>query len=144
MSKKTARLATRLHWSAWVILGLVLLNGGWMAFDGGRAIIVGDYVTPRTGQFAGQLGPWSNIVQAVGVDPRSGLMKSIFLVYGLAYIGATTAFLLGVSRARWGVLMLAVLGLWYLPFGTLINVLVIVLLMLPPLRRIASSGGRAI
>jgi hypothetical protein len=51
------RFATRLHWTAWLIAALVLLNGGWMAFDGGRALMLGDYVTPRTGQFAGQLGP---------------------------------------------------------------------------------------
>ena len=31
---------TSLHWSAWIVAGLVLLNGGWMAFDGGRAILL--------------------------------------------------------------------------------------------------------
>ena len=41
------RFDTSLHWSAWVVAALVLLNGGWMAFDGGRALVIGDYVTPR-------------------------------------------------------------------------------------------------
>ncbi len=33
------RFDTSLHWSAWVVAALVLLNGGWMAFDGGRALL---------------------------------------------------------------------------------------------------------
>ena len=119
---------TNLHWSAWVVAGLVLLNGGWMAFDGGRAVVVGDYVTPKTGHLAGTLGPWSKIVDAVHIDPRSTLMKSIFLLYGLAYLAVTAAFLLGVTSARWAIVVLAVLGLWYIPFGTPINLLVMILL----------------
>jgi hypothetical protein len=131
------RFATRLHWTAWVVVVLVLLSGGWMAFDGGRALIAGDYVTPQTGRFAGQLGPWSGVVETVGIDPRSSLIKVVFLVYGMAYVAVTATFLLGATRARWGILTAAALGLWYLPFGTVINILVIILLLLPPLRRLA-------
>ena len=132
------RFDTSLHWSAWVVAALVLLNGGWMAFDGGRALVIGDYVTPRTGQLAGTLGPWSRVVEAIGIEPRSTLMKSMFLSYGLAYLAATAAFLLGTSRAWWAILFLAVLGFWYIPFGTLINLIVLTLLLLPHLR---SVGG---
>jgi len=124
-----------MHWTGWIVAALVVLNGGWMAFDGARALIVGDYVTPKIGQYAGQLGPWSRVVQAVGIAPRSTLMKSIFLIYGLAYLIAMAAFMLKAAWAWPAMLDLAVLGLWYLPFGTLINVVVIVLLLLPPLRR---------
>ena len=134
------RFDTTKHWTAWVVVGLVLLNGGWMAFDGGRALIVGDYVTPKTGLLAGTLGPWSKIVEAAGIDPRSALMKSAFLVYGLAYLVATAALVLGASAAWWSVLVLAVLGLWYIPFGTLINIIVIILLLLPPLRSSIMRG----
>ncbi len=95
------RFDTSLHWSAWVVAALVLLNGGWMAFDGGRALVIGDYVTPKSGQLAGTLGPWSRVVQTVGIDPRSTLMKFMFLSYGLAYLAATAAFLLGTSTAWW-------------------------------------------
>jgi len=130
---------TTLPWSAWVVAGLVLLNGGWMAFDGGRAFLVGDYFTPKTGQLAGTLGPWSRIVEAVGIGPRSTLMKSIFLTYGLAYLASTAAFLLGMPPARWAIVILAVLGLWYIPFGTLVNIIVITLLFLTPLRSVGAS-----
>ena len=34
-------------------------------------------------------------------------------------------------RAWWGILLMAVLGLWYVPFSALINIVVIVLLSLP-------------
>ena len=112
------RFDTTLHWTAWVVVALVLLNGGWMAFDGERALIVGDYVTPRTGRLAGTLGPWSKVVAAAGIGPRSTLMKSVFLFYGLTYLVLSAALVLGASLAWWGVLVLAVLGLWYIPFGT--------------------------
>lgn len=119
---------------AWLVMGLVLLSGGWMAFDGGRALIVGDYVTPSRGEMEGQLGPWSRLVEAVGIAPRSTLMKSIFLVYGLIYLGLALALVLGNQDAWLPLTIVAILGLWYIPFGTLLNVIVIVLLMLPALR----------
>jgi len=120
-----------MHWTGWLVAAFVVLNAGWMAFDGARALIVGDYVTPKTGQYTGQLGPWSKVVQAVGIEPRSTLMKLIFVIYGLAYLLAMVAFMMKVSWAWTAMITLAALGLWYLPFGTLINVIVIVLLMLP-------------
>ena len=62
------------------------------------------------------------------------MMKWIFVAYGLAYLACTGALVLGESQDRWGILVMAVLGLWYIPFGTLINIVVIVLLLLPSLR----------
>ena len=115
-------------------MGLVSLSGGWMAFDGGRALIDGDYVTPSGGEMAGQLGPWSSLIKAVGIAPRSTLMKSIFLIYSLIYLGLALALGLGSPWAWPPLLVVAILGLWYVPFGTFLSILVIVLLMLPALR----------
>ena len=130
---------TDLHWTAWLVVALVLFNGGWMAFDGGRAIIVGDYITPRSGPHAGALGPWSKLVTTVGIEPRSMLMKTLFVVYGLGFVGLVGVFVLGVSKAWWALLVVAGLGLWYVPFGTVINAIVITLLLLPPLRAVPSG-----
>ncbi len=130
---------TDLHWTAWLVVALVLFNGGWMAFDGGRALITGDYVTPREGPHVGALGPWSKVVTIAGIEPRSTLMKSLLLVYGLAYVRLAGAFVLGVSKAWWALLVVAGLGLWYVPFGTVINAIVITLLLLPPLRAVPSG-----
>jgi hypothetical protein len=122
----------------WVVLALALVEGGWLAFDGGRALVVGDYVTPRSGPYAGQLGPWAKVVSAVGIEPRSTLMKSIHLVLGVALLAVTVCFGLGLPWARTGLLVCAVLGLWYVPFGTLLGVVQIALLSLPALR---GQGG---
>ncbi len=104
-----------------------------MVFDGSRALVVGDYVTPDTGPHTGQLGPWSEVVQAVGIPPRSTGMKLVFVGYGLAYLVTTVAFLVRAPGARRSMIIVALLGLWYLPFGTLINLVVLALLRLPSL-----------
>ena len=138
-SAGAVRFDTTLHWTAWVVVAIALLVGGFMAFDGARALVTGDYISPESGRYAGTLGPWSGIVEAVGVDPRSSLMKSVFLLYGVLYLGATAAWVFGASRAWLAVVLMAALGLWYVPFGTLLNAVAIVLLLLPPLR--SAAGG---
>ena len=118
----------------WAIVVLGLMQGGWMAFDGSRALIVGDFVTPGSGPYAGQLGPWSKLVSAIGIEPRSTLMKVIHVGLGAAWLVATVCFLLRMPWAWSGLLTCAVLSLWYLPFGTLFSVVQIVLLLMPAVR----------
>jgi hypothetical protein len=119
---------------AWVVVALGLTQGAWLTFDGSRALIVGDYVTPSSGEYAGQLGPWSKIVAAIGIPPRSALMKSIHVGLGLAWIATALAFILGASWAWAGLVACSVLSLWYLPFGTLFGLIEIVLLLMPSVR----------
>lgn len=123
-----------MHWLGWVVVALALIEGGWLAFDGAHALVVGDYVTPSSGRHAGQLGPWARVVAAVGIEPRSTLMKSIHLGLGAAWLVVMVCFALGLPWAWWGMLVCAVLGLWYLPFGTVLSLLQIVLLLLPAVR----------
>ena len=68
------------------------------------------------------------------MQPRSTLMKWIFVVYGVGYLLAMLAFMFELPGAWWGLLVAAILGLWHLPFGTLINAVVMILISLPPLR----------
>ena len=110
-------------WMKWVVVLMALLEAGWFAFDGTRALIVGDYVTPKAGRHAGRLGPWSHFVQAVGVEPRSTLMKSIFTCYGTIWICIIVAFVFDLSWSHWAMLAAAAGAAWYLPFGTLLSVL---------------------
>jgi len=114
--------------TGWIVIVLALLQGGWLAFDGARALIAGDYVTPRSGRHAGELGPWSKLVAAAGIEPRSGLMKGIHVGIGAAWLAAIAAFALGASWSWWAMLVCAIAGLWYLPFGTLLSLIQIVLL----------------
>ena len=115
----------------WLVLLMALVEGGWLAFDGAHGLITGDYVTPSSGDYAGRLGPWSKLVEAVGIDPRSTLMMSIHLALGVGWLLVMFAYVKGVRVAKGGMILFAVLGLWYLPFGTLLSVLQIVLLLRP-------------
>src|SRR3982751_2702200 len=87
--------------SKFVIPAIALLVGSWMFFDGLRAWIVGDYLTPRTGAHAGQLGPWSRVVSAVGLDPRGAAMKTIHIIFGLAWLGALLCYWLQRAVGWW-------------------------------------------
>ena len=123
-----------MHWAGWIVVVLALFVAGWFAFEGARALVVGDYITPKSGRHAGQLGPWSKVVSAVGIEPRSTLMKSIFLVFGVVWIGITICFILKLHWAWWAMLLAAAGSLWYLPFGTLLGVVQIIVLLMPALR----------
>jgi hypothetical protein len=107
------------------VILLALGPGLFMTFDGLRALIVGDYLTPAMGPYAGQLGPWSGVVSAVGIAPRSSMMKVAFVIFGVAWLSSTAGFLL---RKKWSAVALAVLAiatLWYLPVGTVISALIL-------------------
>jgi len=111
-----------------MIAALALFEAGWMAFDGVRALVTGDYVTPRWR--AGQLGPWSQVVSAVGIRPRSTAMKAIFAGYGLAWLVVTGFFLAGAEWGQWAMIAAAAGSLWFLPVGTLLSAMQLVLLLL--------------
>ena len=120
-----------MSWLRIIIILLALLEAGWMAFDGTRALIVGDYITPSSGEYAGQLGPWSRLVSAVGIPPRSTLMKSIFAVYGFTWLALTAVFAFSNTSWTWYAMFLAaLLSLWYLPIGTALGLLQLILLII--------------
>ena len=125
-----------LHWFGRIAIVLALIEGGWLAFDGGRALVVGDYVTPGSGPRAGQLGAWARVVSTVGIEPRSTVMKCIHLALGLVWLLVTFCFALRLPWAWSGMLLCAVLGLWYLPVGTILSLIQIALLLAPALRRL--------
>jgi hypothetical protein len=116
-------------WQLWLLYLLAGFNAAWMTFDGSRALLVGDFVTPKTGAHAGQLGPWSKAVTAVGLAPRSTPVKVAFVLYGLTTLAMLACFHLGFSWARGALLVVLVLGLWYLPIGTVLNAAAIVVLL---------------
>lgn len=51
-------------WSRWVLVALCSVQGGYMVLDGARALAVGSYITPGSGEHAGRLGPWARLVDA--------------------------------------------------------------------------------
>ena len=119
-----------------IILAFAFIQGGWMTFDGGRALLVGDYVTSRSGPRAGQLGPWSQMVAAVGLEPRGTLVKCLHVIIGLAWLVSFVMLLLGAGPARWMLFGCAIASLWYLPIGIILGGIVIALLLMPGTRAV--------
>lgn len=112
-----------------VIVALASCLGLFMTFDGLRAVLLGDYLTPTTGAYAGRLGPWSGVVSAVGIAPRSTVMKSVFVILGASWLTSIVWFLRRASWSPRALAILAVATLWYLPIGTLCAILLLVALM---------------
>jgi hypothetical protein len=110
-------------WVRVVLVAMGILEGAWMTFDGTRALVVGDYVTPSSGAHSGELGPWSKVVSAVGIPPRSTAMKLIFVVYGLSWLVIALALALRYQWAPRTMLIAAIATLWYLPVGTAFGVI---------------------
>lgn len=114
----------------WIIVILIILSAGWMFTDGLRALVLGDYLTPTSGEYAGQLGPWANVLQTIGLEPHSTFIKSTFVVYGLTALTAVTGFATNQPWGRNSLILIAVFGLWYLPIGTGANIIALILLFL--------------
>lgn len=112
----------------WAIFICALINYGFMLFDGLRGLIVGDYVRPKKGKYAGQLGPWSKLVTAVGIDPDSRTMKLIFVSLGAVGLNCATS-LLFTHSAWWPMWMVSLASLWYLTPGTILSCLQIAMLL---------------
>ena len=77
----------------------------------------------------GSLGPWRHVVTAVGIAPRSTLMKTIFVTYGLVWLIIVLGFVRMAPWAPTAMLVAAIGALWYLPVGTVCSVLQIAGLM---------------
>jgi hypothetical protein len=101
-----------------VVIFLATLNFGFMVFDGTRALVKGDYVRPSSGEYAGQLGPWSKLAERVGLDPMGMPMKMIFVLWGLGGLICTVGFAMGRSWGYVGMIVANTASLWYLFMGT--------------------------
>jgi hypothetical protein len=124
----------------WIAAVLCVVQGGYMTLDGARALVVGSYITPGSGDHAGQLGPWARIVGAVGIAPESTGMKTGFVALGVLWLGLAAGLAAGTSWAWPAGIVLAVGTLWYLVPGTVLSVLVLVLLLTPSVRRGLGHG----
>ncbi|HYG53407.1 MAG TPA: hypothetical protein VD905_21065, partial [Flavobacteriales bacterium] len=114
----------------YIIIFLSLLNAGYMAFDGTRALVTGDYIRPKSGEYAGQLGPWTKLVTKIGIDPMSTFMKGIFVLFGLAGLFITSCFALNYEWSWKAMLIFNICCVWNLFFGTVSSILQIILLLI--------------
>src|ERR1043166_2050848 len=97
-----------------LLLAVALLIGSWLLFDGSRALLVGDYVTRRTVPRAGELGPWSHVVSAIGLHPRGTFVKSAHIALGVCWLASLLCFVLRPPLGWWALLISSVGTLWYL------------------------------
>jgi hypothetical protein len=119
-----------MDWPKWVVISLAVVEAGWMIFDGSRALVLGDYLTAKAGPHKGQLGPWAKVVSAVGIEPRSTVMKSAFVAYGVGWLIVTGAYGFGFPWA-WLMMLFAAAGsLRYLPLGTSLGGIQLAILLL--------------
>ena len=114
--------------TTWVLVILAVLTGGWMLFYGLRAFITGDYTTPSSGPYNGQLGPWAYIIKAVGLEPRSTFMKSVFVMVGLIWLVSAAGQLTSASWTQASLVISAVLSLWFVPFGTAAGIITLAII----------------
>jgi len=111
------------QWQRWVIVVCAGFVALWFVTDGTIALVSGDYVTPKTGEYAGQLASWSKVVSSVGIEPRSLLMKCIFVSYGALWLAVIVSYVVGMRLSRALMLVTALGSLWYLPFGTVLGII---------------------
>jgi hypothetical protein len=108
------------------VMVMALLHGGWLLFDGTRALVAGDYVTAASGPRAGQLGPWARVVSAVGLDPRSAGVKWLHVMLGALWLTTFALLATRTAAARPCLLAAAVATLWYAPAGIVVGLVSIV------------------
>lgn len=102
----------------YLLIALSLINGLWMLIDGLYVMANGKYIGPE------KPGPWASLVGVTGVDVFK--LGPVFVAFGVAWLVFAGALFGGATWARGFGIALSVLTLWYLPFGTLIAILVAV------------------
>jgi hypothetical protein len=112
----------------YIVIALSTINFGYMVIDGLRALVKGDYFRPRSGPYAGQLGPWTKVVVRIGVEPESTLMKLLFVAIGLLGLIITGLYATG-KIDELPMMIVVVLSIWNLYLGTMISLLMLVLLI---------------
>ena len=100
---------------------LVFVNGGFMLADGIYVLLKGKYIGPE------KPGPWATLFYWLQVDVFK--LGPLFIAFGLAWL----LFLVGLwTHQQWAYMLgiiVAVCTLWYLPVGTLISVIVLIILL---------------
>lgn len=105
----------------YIILGLSFINGLWMLVDGVYVLFNGKYIGPE------KPGPWASLLSATGVDVFK--LGPMFVGFGIVWLVFVFGLYSGSSWAYWWGIVVAVVTLWYLPFGTIISLVVLTALI---------------
>jgi len=105
----------------YVVIVLSLINGLWMLIDGVYVLANGKYIGPE------KPGPWAFVIGLTGIDVYK--LGPLFVLFGVAWLSFVGGFFTGATWARNFGFILSLLTLWYLPFGTLISLVVLIALI---------------
>jgi hypothetical protein len=105
----------------YLTLGLSFINGLWMLIDGIYVTANGKYIGPE------KLGPWASLISLTGVDVFK--LGPAFILFGLAWLVFAGTLFSDSTWARTFGVVLSIATLWYLPFGTLISLVVLAALI---------------
>lgn len=90
-----------------------------MLLDGIFVLINGKYIGPE------KPGPWANLFYFINVFK----LGPLFIFFGILWLTFLFIFYKNLSKATiWG-LVLSILTLWYLPFGTINSIFTAVILI---------------
>ena len=92
-----------------------------MLIDGIYVIANGKYIGPE------RPGPWASLISFTGADVFK--LGPLFILFGLAWLTFVGALFVDAGWAKGFGLLLSVVTLWYLPFGTLISIVVFIALI---------------
>ena len=101
---------------------LSLLNGGYMLADGIFVLLKGKYIGPA------KPGPWSKLFTSCGINVFN--LGPLFILFGLCWLVFLAGLWLNQSWAYLLGIVISVLTLWYLPFGTFISLILLILLII--------------
>ena len=102
----------------YLVIVLSLINGLWMLIDGIYVMANGKYIGPE------KPGPWASLIGLTGVDVFK--LGPVFVLFGIAWVVFGAAVFSNAGWAKNFGIALSLLTLWYLPFGTMISVIVLV------------------
>ena len=106
----------------YLVIALASIQGLWMLTDGIYVIANGKYIGPA------KPGPWALLFESIGIDVFK--LGPVFVLFGIAWLVFVGAFFAETTWSRNFGIVLSLLTLWYLPFGTLISIIVLGLLIL--------------
>ena len=101
------------------ILGL--LNGVYMLIDGIYVMLKGKYIGPE------RPGPWASLFEKMDVNVFK--LGPLFVIFGILWL----IWLYGLwTNQSWMItfgIILSILTLWYLPVGTIISIIILLILI---------------
>jgi len=102
-----------------ILIIIAVINGGWMLFNGLHLLNYGNYYGPP--------GLWADLIASVGIDPMN--VGELFVLFGSCWLAGAIGLMF---NRRWTLelfLGISIATLWYLPFGTILSIAFLIILL---------------